>query len=99
MATEACLQASEACPEAQVFTWAATLVFLLVVLVAIVAFWYWWSKPNRTDSDHSVYPTDKLLSEEEYVDSRERLDLLRAARRWGDISTTDAAYLRRRRQN
>lgn len=72
------------------FGWGATLVLLAVVLIAVAAFWLWWMRPNRgrrtTDSP----------SEVDVQESKERLDLLRAAKQWGDVSSTDPMYLRRK---
>ncbi len=79
-------------PELMSFGWGATLILIAVVLLAIVLFWIWWSLPNRGrgkgDSDADVDATE----------SKERLDLLRSARQWGDVSTTSGAYLRHDRK-
>lgn len=97
MASEACHQAPEFCTEPLVFTWMATLVLLGLVLVGIAAFWYWWRLPNRKASGDESLSSTEAPTREGYIESRERLDLLRGARRWGDVSTTYDTYLRRRR--
>lgn len=79
----------------QPFGWGATLILLGVVFVAVVALWLWWSRPNRDRGSG----TTASFSEVDAEDSQERLDLLHAERRWGDISTIDSAYLRRREDN
>lgn len=79
----------------QPFGWGATLILLGVVFVAVGALWFWWSRPNR---DRGSGTTDSF-SELDAENSRERLDLLRAERRWGDVASIDSAYLRRRRHN
>ncbi|HEX6220260.1 MAG TPA: hypothetical protein VF115_04115 [Acidimicrobiia bacterium] len=75
------------------FGWGATFLFLAIVLAVIVAFWVWWALPSRgrakSGSAGAVDATD----------SKERLDLLRAARRWGDVSSTSDSYLRRERRH
>lgn len=95
MAGQACPQASESC-ELYSFTWPATLVLIGLLLVAVGVFWYWWRLPSRQFRHEDASSPDEKPTQEGYVDSRERLDLLRAGRRWGDVSTTDPAYLRRR---
>jgi len=78
-------------PVPSTFGWGATLILIAVVVVAIAVFSVWWSPPNRgrgraaLDSDAEVDSTE----------SKERLDLLRSARQWGDASTTSESYLRR----
>jgi hypothetical protein len=78
-------------PEPAVFGWEATLVLLGVLLIAVAAFWLWWIWPNRARRS-----TDRP-GEVDVQESKERLDLLRAARQWGDVSTTDPTYLRHNR--
>jgi len=79
----------------QPFGWGATLILLGVVFIAIVALWLWWSRPNR---DRGSGRTDSF-DEADAEDSRERLELLRTERRWGDIAWIDSAFLRRQRRN
>lgn len=73
------------------FGWGATLVLLAIVLIAIAAFWVWWILPNR--GHKPTQPDD-----DDPTESKERLDLLRAARRWGDVSSTSESYLKRQRK-
>lgn len=77
-------------PEPMTFGWGATLVLLGLVLVAVAIFWFWWSRPNKGRHARDGF------SEADVQESKERLDLLRSARQWGDVSTTDPAYLRER---
>lgn len=79
----------------QPFGWGATLILLGVVFVAVVALWLWWSRPNRDRGSR----TADSFSEIDAEDSKERLDLLRAEKRWGDMAWIDSAYLRRRRRS
>ena len=75
------------------FGWGATLVLMGVVLIAVAAAWFWWSRPNRERRSADGF------SEGDIQESRERLDLLRAARQWGDVSSTDPVYLKRRERH
>lgn len=79
----------------QPFGWGASLILLGEVFIAVVALWFWWSRPNR----HRISGTADGFSEVNAEDSKEGLDLLRAERRWGDVASIDSAYLRRQRRN
>lgn len=74
--------------DGMVFGWGATLILLIVVFAGVALFWLWWSRPNRGrgkgETDVEVDPTE----------SKERLEMLRSARQWGDVSTTSETYLR-----
>lgn len=72
------------------FGWGATLILLTVVLNAVAVFWLWRMHPNRGRR------TTDGPSEADAQDSKERLDLLRAASQWGDVSSTDPTYLQRK---
>lgn len=75
------------------FGWGATLILLGVILIAVVVFWLWWSLPNRGRGSGET----ESFGEVDTEDSKERLDLLRAEKRWGDVASIDSAYLRRRK--
>lgn len=68
----------------------ATLALLALVLIAVSLLWLWWMHPNRGRRN-----ADRP-SEVDIQESKERLSLLRAARNWGDVSSTDPTYLRRK---
>jgi len=72
------------------FGWGATFILLALVLIAVAVGWLWWVRPNR--GRRSIDGP----SEFDVQESKERLDLLRAARQWGDVSSTDPTYLQRK---
>jgi predicted MFS family arabinose efflux permease len=71
------------------FGWGATLILVAIVVWAIALFWMWWRHPNKGSGGK---PHDAAT---DAAASTERLDLLRSARQWGDVSTTSDSYLRR----
>jgi len=63
------------------------LVLLLVVFAAIGLFWL-WTRPNR---GRGKGETDV---EVDLTESKKRLEMLRSARQWGEVSRTSQTYLR-----
>lgn len=76
--------------EHMTFGWGATLVLLGVVVIAVAASWFWWSRPNRGRRGEVGF------IEPDIQESKEMLDLLRPARQWGDVSSTDPVFLQRK---